>query len=359
MRNRLLVPALFLIVSRGVAGQVPDTNAISRTTGTLGGIVRDTLGTVLRDAEVGVPDVGRWTRTDSEGRFVLGDVPPGNREVWVRKVGYIVVQFQWPAAANTRLNVAVTMRPLPHTLDPVVVWASEEKTMKSRSIVRGFVVDSAGDPVEGAEVSLLGSGRATTTLANGSFTFRHVSDGPRTLQARLMGYSPSIARFDLLADDERVVYLKMNQLPHTLDEVRVTAESGYGPLSFVEKDFDARIRWRPQQGSTVFMGPVQMQNLRGIPLDMAMRGVFKGFTRDAPGQRSTAIPGECILEDGLRRSNRNGLRSYSAEEVEMLEYYPPNTEWTGTIALRFSGTACDGAPGHHPAYYVLWLKGKK
>lgn len=51
-----------------------------------GGTVRDASGEPVRDAWVALPDTGRWTATDGEGRFVLGRLPAGEQRIIVRTV---------------------------------------------------------------------------------------------------------------------------------------------------------------------------------------------------------------------------------------------------------------------------------
>ena len=64
----------------------------------------------------------------------------------------------------------------------------------------------------------------------------------------------------------------------------------------------------------------------------------------------------CILLDGTTPIEQP-LDTYSADEVELLEIYPANTELTGTVASYFHSKKC--APVsilQHPTYVVVWLK---
>ncbi len=49
-----------------------------------GGTVRNGAGEPVRDAWVALPDTGRWTVTDADGRFRLGRLPAGTLRVVVR-----------------------------------------------------------------------------------------------------------------------------------------------------------------------------------------------------------------------------------------------------------------------------------
>jgi hypothetical protein len=58
----------------------------------LGGTVRDADGAPVRDAWVALPETGRWTATDAQGRFRLGRVPTGEHEVVVRTASGLEAQ---------------------------------------------------------------------------------------------------------------------------------------------------------------------------------------------------------------------------------------------------------------------------
>jgi hypothetical protein len=353
-----------------LAAQEGSAQAVN--SGTLAGVVKDTLGNALRDVEISIQEAGRAAKSDSAGAFMLTQVPPGVHEVWIRRIGFIIVQFRWTAKANERVETAITMRPLPHTLDPVVVYANESKEMKSKSLVRGTVLDSAGFPVQGAEVQLIGTGRATVTDDNGAFIFRHVSPGELMLRARLLGFSPAATRLKLGDDDQREIFLRMGNLAHTLDEVVVREQSGFGRSGQAFKEYDQRARFR-MHTSAVVLGPERLAELGSTPLDLLARGFPAGRTRGPTSiiagnstpirHGGTGVEGDaCILENGYRPLRRP-LRAYAASDIDMLEFYPappPETEPTNTILYRMTGVpGCDGNPGQHPAYYVLWLKGAK
>lgn len=371
LRRLLAISLAFVAIAvpcSGSTAQSAERPALA-TLATLAGVVRDTGGKPRAGAEIFIPQLKRSVKADAAGSFLLDSVAPGAHEVWVRDLGYIVVQFEWPAQANNRLEVAITMRPLPNTLDPVVVWASEERSMKSNSVVQGFVVDSAGNPIEGADITLIGAGRTTVSAQDGSFAFRHVAPGELTLRSRLLGYSPASSQIRLAQADDRRVVLRMTPLSHQLDAVNVTARSGFGIVeSLALKSFDHRMRlWQPN-GKAVFWGEIDMARVGAMPMDLAVRGLpANAGGRGAPdlfARKSLPCKGSdcdaCVLEDGIR-ARRQPLRSFTMSDFERMEYYPatpPETEFTGTVADRFQNVpGCEKANGKHPAWFVLWRKG--
>ncbi len=336
------------------------------TGGTFAGVVVDTSGRPVRDVDVSIPDASRKSvHSDSLGAFVLRDVPLGRYEVWFRKVGLIAVQYAWESRAGGRLDVRVRMRPLPNTLDAVKVYASEERSMRARSSVAGTVTDSAGVPLDGVRVDLIGGQRATITSDDGTFMFRHVPPGPMTLRARLLGFSPATSTFTLEQDDSRDVYLRLKALPQTLDEVRVTALSGFSiPAQVALRDYDERLRWRNAGGSARFIGPERLQSIGGGTI---------GDLRDFPLAKRCMFAGAgmescdaCVLVNGVDGYYRP-LTTFVVTDLEAVEYYPPTssaggeTEWTGTVAERMQAVNrnCRGGVGQHPAYFVLWTKGSR
>ncbi len=57
-------------------------------TATLTGVVRGAEGRPVADAQVRIADAAAVTRTDSLGRFLLADLPPGTQLLEVRRIGY-------------------------------------------------------------------------------------------------------------------------------------------------------------------------------------------------------------------------------------------------------------------------------
>ncbi len=375
--RQVLTPVVGLhLAAAGVFAQTQEAARVPATTGTLAGIVRDTLGQPIGDVEVSIPGTTAAGRSNAAGMFTLAQVAPGLHEVWARKVGFIVAQFNWTARADERLEIAITLRPLPHTLDPVVVWASEERAMTSKSYVRGIVMDSAGFPLDGVEVQLIGTGRGTVTAGDGSFIFRHVKPGVLTLRARMLGYSPAASVMKLMENDERDIVLRMGNLAQELDEVHVTSESGYGRSESAWKDLDRRMRFHVE-GSARVIGAEQLDGMGSTPLDLALRGFSGGFatapTTIKAGNStpishggSGAAGDVCILENGVTPTSRP-LAVYTASDLRLVEYYPPasprgspETEYTQSVIYRMAGVpGCNGELGEHPAYYVLWFKGGK
>lgn len=108
----------------------------------------------------------RWFKipeatTDAEGRFALGSLSPG----WVRAVAHA---GSWTGRSDPlRLDEGGTVE--------------VEVRLQPRAALTGRVLDQAGQPIEGASVSV--AGERTVAAADGSFRFIGLPPGPAQVSA--------------------------------------------------------------------------------------------------------------------------------------------------------------------------------
>lgn len=108
----------------------------------------------------------------------------------------------------------------------------------------GTVVDSAGRPLDGAEVELVGARRTTLTTSTGVFRFDEVRPTRYWLFVRRIGYYPFQTSLTLQGKEDREARIVMAARPFDLPEVVVTAQS---------KRYQARMReflWRSRSSFT-------------------------------------------------------------------------------------------------------------
>jgi hypothetical protein len=365
------------------SAQVAPTPQPTLAPATLAGVIRDSLGAPIADAEVFLRNTNHGARTNAQGQFTIADVPPETYEVWFRRLGYESAQYTWSARSGVRTELAVTLHMLPRSLDPVVVRAREEKNLKGNSTLLGMVIDSVGQAIEEAEVQLVGADRTAVTLANGGFLFRALPVGPYVVRVRKLGYAPNVLHFELQDAEEREVVIRIRALAHGLDPVVVNARSGYGNDQAAWDELDSRRRWHTSK--EIVMGRDELRRYYSYPLDLATQfmrggtvapptrsvtdalGTARGGTgrdprRDAARERREIQAGApegdaCVLLNGSMPVRRP-LSSFTTSELDLLEIYPPWTELSGTVAARFNGLAGCRAEGlmSHPTYYVLWMK---
>jgi hypothetical protein len=337
----------------------------------LAGVVRDTAGVPIPDAEIIVRDVGKTVRAGAGGAFSVSDVAPGTHEVWFRRLGYTSVEYNWKARAGERTEIAVTLHAIARALDPVVVRAEEDRRMRGTSSILGMVVDTSGNPIDEAEVQLVGADRIAVTRANGGFLFRPLPVGTYLVKVRKLGYSPAMMTVGLEDHDDRQVLLRITPLSAQLDPMIIAERSGYGADQRVYDELDERMRWH--NFKSVVLGRDALERFHGWSLDYAVGAMgvagleILAQRRAARGPRSinprgtqqtmsgvgAGIADVCILLDGKTQIHQP-LSAFSTADLEMIEIYPSGTEVTGTISDRMSGPCKAQSLLAHPTYYVLW-----
>ena len=343
----------------------------SRAVGIITGVVRDVEGDPLGGARVELVGTARSTQTITDGRFMIDSVPTGRAEIRVSLPGYLPAQAEVRVAEDsvTALDVVLVVdgQPLP----TVTVKA------KTRGRILGTVVDSVGTPLPGVSVGLVGTRGTTMTDSIGRFEFLDLAPGQYLVEARRVGFE--LSRYPVRMTDnlERIVTMRLRRGPMalTLLELHNTEVAA--------KETYSRISMRSMTKSFV-MSREQLAPFGRQPMDVVLsRSDFRQFMRGAIGDAG-ALDTMCVLVDGWRsygrgyqpidagagpggtrapsEPNKGGwLRSFYADEVEMVEVYVANTDYSGTLCSRFShgsGCACGPPPGYliSPPTVVIWLK---
>lgn len=89
--------------------------------GLLLGVVRDSAGAPLPQAEILLPAIGRATFSDSGGRFRLGQWPKGRHRGLIRRPGYLPLVFELANGGDDTLEVEFTLQQRAQTLDSLTV----------------------------------------------------------------------------------------------------------------------------------------------------------------------------------------------------------------------------------------------
>lgn len=95
------------------------------TTGTIVGVVRDSLGNRIAGAQVLLAAGGPGTQSDLEGRFELAGVPAGDQDVVVRRLGYRPGGRPVFVEAGGRYDIVIELAATIQRLAPVVVRGRE------------------------------------------------------------------------------------------------------------------------------------------------------------------------------------------------------------------------------------------
>jgi hypothetical protein len=107
-----------------LASAAPVGALIAQGTGQLTGVVRDSAGRPIRDAELVVAGRAGSARTNDAGEFRVGAVPVGERRVVLRRLGYVPADTTIRIAADSTTRVSIVMIAQPALLDTVRVAAA-------------------------------------------------------------------------------------------------------------------------------------------------------------------------------------------------------------------------------------------
>jgi hypothetical protein len=349
--------ALFVLLGLLTGMRLPAQAAATTATGSLAGVVRDPVGTPLADVSVTLQGEAIAARSDSAGRFALADVPVGSHTALFRRIGYRSVEYRWTAQAERVLQIAVTMTPVPRQLERIVVEAPLSSRRRGTSSIAGTILDSAGHPLSGADVRLLGSGLSTETDASGGFEFRSLAAGSYIVRARRLGRSSGNYVIQIADDDNGGITLRLYGLPAGRRDT--TAESGYGAADLGFEAFDRRTR----NGVTYpLLGPADLFRQNRAPLDLVLqryrddpngRSVGPAMRADDSGSRED---GDCLLVDN-RSALYQPLRAFTSLETMMVEVFRRNAPVDAFIVTQMEGhRECRGGMDRHPPYYVLWTR---
>lgn len=120
------VPAHRLVrrdVSLDVAGQAPNGSAPPRGTAALAGLVTDTAGHPMADAEVRLAGLPQAARSDARGRFRLADLPGGSWDARVQRIGFLPGRASVELHPGRETTTTLTLRAATNILDTVRVSA--------------------------------------------------------------------------------------------------------------------------------------------------------------------------------------------------------------------------------------------
>jgi hypothetical protein len=108
----------------------------------------------------------------------------------------------------------------------------------AQATVTGFVRDSAGRSLPGADVAIEALGKRVTSDANGRYLIADVPPGLRLIRARMLGRAAAASVVQLSAGETRTLDFTLERVPQNLDTVVVKdrrAVAGVGFAAFEER----------------------------------------------------------------------------------------------------------------------------
>lgn len=347
---RMAVPAVLC----ALLGALPVR--LAAQTGAINGVVNDSAGHPISGADVAITLLDRHGVSDSAGHFQLAGLRPGRYDLQVRRLGFAPTALLVDVAAGRATEVRVALQQVPARLDTV-------RTIAHLTAVSGVVTDDRAQPIEGAEVQLVGARLARTTDARGRFFFGDLKSGPYALRVRRLGFRPVTRAIHVVRDQRQDHAIQMMALPYGLPEHVVSARSGFGNDEWAYRDMGTRLAFRGAMSSYVTaedLAPhghmLLLEALRLVP------GAYIAM-QDRGGIR-------CVLVEGRGERPPENLSALRADDIEAVEIYPAGSELSETLKYRLSSSDC--GPGSAikatrsgfaprrsarlPGAMVIWLK---
>jgi hypothetical protein len=231
--------------------------------------------------------------------------------------------------------------------------ALPQATAKRLGEIQGWVVDTAGTPLVGAEVRLRGAATSVRTNDRGEFRTGPIVPGEHVLLARMPGFSPDT--FPVLLEDGETldVRIHLRRTVVALPEVAV-AETA---LPVRLDDFERR-RQLKNGGQFISRDEIEkhaplattdlLRRMQGFKI-VNKNGVMTAISTRGP-RPSIANPNQpCELAVGVDGSLTPGLalNSVSPQEIHGIEIYT-----AASVPLQFTGAR----PNLMCGVIMIWLR---
>jgi hypothetical protein len=197
------------------------------------------------------------------------------------------------------------------------------------AVLSGRVVDAQGQPINGADVTLLD--RRVVTDGQGAFRLRDIPAGTHTLAVRHLGHSPLARQIEFAPDDSLVERLVLARVA-ALDSVTVTGHRS-GVAEFEERRASGGgghfvTREQIDKYPTKRMADV-LRPLPGLRVSAGRGGRGDLYAINSRGTITILGPPTCYVHvyvDGAPMYTGGmqqpyNLNSLSASDIEGIEYY--------------------------------------
>lgn len=329
--------------------------------GAITGTVRDTEGQGIADAVVSLEGSPHRTVTIADGRFFLDSVREGSYVIRVERVGYLPARAEVRVPKDSAIDLAITLQSSGQRLGAVRI------NERIRSRVVGRVLDEADQPLPGVTIDVVGLGRTLTSDSLGEFSFLDLPPGSYLLEARREGFERARYPLRMVNGLERDIALRLRR-----GERALTARDMFNSAMAsreAESRQDLRVRTH-----TLIMGRDRLAAWGKAPLDivLAQSELREMYLRTPRDQYCILIDGVRWLSRGLPTLVQPGdgnapktppaddgwLRTFFADQVELVELYPPGTDVSMTTCGRFgTGSGCHCDPGQPtPPTVIVWMR---
>jgi len=330
------------------------------------GLVRDAANRPIADVEIIVRDGEKQLtrRSDAQGEFTIGDVPPGPYAVWFRAQGFHSVVYNWAARYNGKADTTVRLAQIASPLKPAAVRAREDSLMKERGSIVGVVADEDRVPLADVEIELVGADLAGTTTAKGGFIFGPLPMGAYVMRVRKLGYEPTYYASVLHFAGSRDVVITMKKLRVKGREADIVL-SGYGPASPGFQALERRVRWQgPGRGGLV--GPYEIVFYHGRYLLDVQKVIGDELWQFNNRLKINVVdarmpigmqPGSlCLIMNDEQQQSGRPLNAWQPQEVGLLEIFPNGVDVGPEITRAMQGSCAAKSATDHPTYFIMWQR---
>jgi hypothetical protein len=240
---------------------------------------------------------------------------------------------------------------------------AQSRPDKPLPVLRGAIQDTAGKPLDGALIEIVGARKRMFTSASGTYRFDEIKPGKYWVVARRIGYTPLQSALTLGLGDDREVVFQLEPLPHVLPEELVRGndrewEKRYGDFVgrsrgafgyFLTRDDIQKVR-------PLYLGDVVRRYLPFIRSDLYFTPAFADFNRSMRGMqgfqlssryRSNQACAPLVSVNGGMPNGIFAVNDFRPDMVEALEVYKGNR----MVPAEFEGydTRC--------GLVVIWTRG--
>jgi hypothetical protein len=324
----LLVLCQLALVPMAVRAQVAPARPATHVR--VSGIVRDTLFQGIRSVRVQLKDHAALVLyTNERGRFDMDSVPVGTQVLLFSRAGF------------NPMNVEAEVTPQGAGVVDIVLDAASELPGSTQSgALSGIVMDSLGQAVPAALVSLAGGQADTRTDSLGRFVLpRAAARIQQIVRVRKLGYSPQLVQ--MMIPDGEVTRVTVTLRPPARDLGTVLVQGKRIPRRL--EAFERRRRF----GQGYYLTPEQIERRNAIQVsDLLRQMAGVRVTPNSRGQPTVYGRGQCLMNvliDGMNipideSTPIDGL--VTATDVLSVEAYPDGATAPAELMSSARGGGC-------------------
>jgi hypothetical protein len=200
----------------------------------LRGIVTDSAGNAVREADVGIASLRRLTRTDSNGHFRFTGLRRGDIELSVRRIGYHPKYLNVSVGPSNLDTVRVLLRAKVHELSSVNVTASEFRRREGIEDFHRRRVRGIGTFITLEEIRKRESGSTTDLLRSvPGLRVVRLRDGRRGVRFPPTSIMPRDCKPMVWLDGQKAPGLEVDEIPfRDIEGIEVYSGPSTTPMQF-------------------------------------------------------------------------------------------------------------------------------